>query len=252
MKKEEYLSKLYEAYAAMKPLSKDIFPDHTELEEAYEIQHAFTALKEQHGEKLAGYKISMTSAGTQALFNAKEPLYGQITDKRIRTSLSLEQDTLDALLELELMFIAQEDLSADDFYEDILKKVKVAPGLEIPDSRYESWFPEMSKEHVCCDGAVGGYVCIGKALPATYENLDHIHGALFFNGQQVSENTSDIVLGHPVKAVKWLLEKLAQHKLTLKKGMFISSGTFVYPEKLQKGVYEGKFENFGSVTFTVE
>ena len=252
MQKKEYLETIYAAYKNGRPLAKDIFPEEvTDLKAAYEVQHAFTALKEQGGEKLAGYKISMTSEGTQKFFNASEPLYGQITDKRVTRELVLAS-TLDALIELELIFIAQEDLAASDSDEAILRKIKVAPGLEIPDSRYKDWFPKMTKEHVCCDGAVGGWIAYGEPKTATYESLDKIGGILLHNGKELSQGTSDIVLGHPIVAVRWLLEKLQSHGLTVKKGMFISSGTFVNPEKLAPGSYEGRFENFGSVILTVK
>lgn len=252
MKKEEYLHTLYDAYKHGRQLTTDIFPEEiSDLEAAYDIQHAFTALKERDGEKLAGYKISLTSEGTQKLFNATEPLYGQITDKRVTRELALA-DTLDSLIELELVFVAQEDLTADDPDEAVLRKVKVAPGLEVPDSRYKDWFPTMSKEHVCCDGAVGGRIAFGEARSATYASLDKIKGSLFHNGIELSHGTSDVVLGHPIVAVRWLLKKLKSHGLSVKKGMFVSTGTFVYPEKLAPGSYEGRFENIGSVFLTVK
>jgi len=252
MQKEEYLQTIYVAYKGNQQLTKDVFPGGVvDLDGAYNIQHAFTALKEQGGEKLAGYKISMTSKGTQKLFDATEPLYGQLTDKRVVLELALA-DTLEALIELELVFVAQEDLAASDSDETLLRKVKVAPGLEIPDSRYKDWFPKMSKEYVCCDCAVGGWVAYGEPKVATYASLDKIKGTLLHDGKELSNGTSDIVLAHPLNAVHWLLEKLQSHGLIVKKGMFISSGTFVYPEKLTKGSYEGHFENFGSVVLAVK
>lgn len=252
MQKEEYLRTLYDAYKNGRQLGKDIFPEEVrDLEGAYNIQHAFTALKERDGEKLAGYKISLTSEGTQKLFDATEPLYGQITDKRVTRELAIA-DTLDSLIELELVFVAQADLAASDSDEAVLRKVKVAPGLEVPDSRYEEWFPAMSKEHVCCDGAVGGRIAFGEPVAVTYASLDKIKGSLIHNGVELSQGTSDVVLGHPIVAVRWLLEKLQSHGLAVKKGMFISTGTFVYPEKLATGTYEGRFENVGSVFLTVK
>lgn len=242
---------LYPAYKEVQSLKKDVFPKQVSLEEAYGMQHSFTALKEKNGEKLQGYKISMTSPETQALFDASEPLYGQITDKRISHSLSLSNDTASALIELELIFIVTEKLTADDSIENILRKTKVAPGLEVPDSRFQDWFPKMSKEQVCADGAVGGYVCYGKAKNATYEDLDDIQGKLIYNDQVVAQDSSKTVMGHPVKAMEWLLKKLGGQGLFLQPGMFVSSGTFVMPKPLAVGTYKGEFEHFGTVTLTI-
>lgn len=242
---------LYPAYNEVRSLEKEVFPKQVSLEEAYVMQHSFTAVKEKNGEKLQGYKISMTSPETQALFDASEPLYGQLTDKRVRHTLSLSKDTANALIELELIFVVTEKLTAEDSLEDILRKTKVAPGLEVPDSRFQDWFPKMSKEQVCADGAVGGYVCYGETKDATYEELDNIAGKLIYNDQILAQDTSKTVMGHPVKGLEWLLKKLGEQGLALQPGMFVSSGTFVMPKPLAVGTYKGEFDHFGTVTLTI-
>lgn len=252
MKHLEFTNRtLYPAYRDIQPLEKDVFPKNVSLEEAYSMQHSFTAVKEQNGEKLQGYKISMTSPETQALFDATEPLYGQLTDNRIRNTLSLSKDTANALIELELIFLVKEELTAEDSIEDILQKTKVAPGLEVPDSRFLDWFPKMPKEQVCADGAVGGYVAYGEEKDATYEDLDNIQGKLIYNDQILDQDSSKTVMGHPVKAMEWLLKKLGEQGLTLQPNMFVSSGTFVMPKELAIGTYKGEFDYFGIVTLTI-
>ncbi|MFJ7680076.1 2-keto-4-pentenoate hydratase [Peribacillus sp. NPDC097264] len=251
MIKEVFLNKLSDSYIHVKALKKDVFSSHISLEEAYRIQHAFTAAKRANDECLKGYKISMTSPETQALFNAKEPLYGQLTDKQITNKISLSKQMLSPLIELELVFIVKEPLTAASTEEEIINKTQIAPGLEVPDSRFEDWFPKMPKEQVCADGAVGGKVTIGEAKDYTYTDIDNINGKLLFNGQTIDEGTSSVVMGHPLKAIMWLLEKLGQHNLTLEPGMFVSSGTFILPKTLEIGMYTGQFEGIGSVTLSV-
>ena len=58
-------------------------------------------------------------------------------------------------------------------------------------------------------------------------------------------------MGHPVKAIEWLLKKLSTQGLSLQPGMFISSGTFVMPQVLTAGTYKGEFDHFGTVTLTI-
>ncbi|WP_026695193.1 2-keto-4-pentenoate hydratase [Peribacillus kribbensis] len=251
MSAQAVLQSLYQSYKNMEPLKKDIFPADIDLQEAYQIQHAFTEAKKENNEYLNGYKISMTSPETLALFNAKEPLYGQLTNRQVTNDISLSAQMLSPLIELELVFVAKERLTADATEEEIAKKTQVAPGLEIPDSRFEDWFPKMPKEQVCADGAVGGKVAYGSAKDYTYEDLDRIRGELLLNGQMIAEGNSSVVMGHPIKAVKWLLKKLGEHNLTLEPGMFVSSGTFVLPKSLETGIYIGRFEGVGEVTLTV-
>lgn len=68
----------------------------------------------------------------------------------------------------------------------------------------------------------------------------------------LDDGSSATVMGHPINAVKWLLEKLGEHELTLEPGMFVSSGTFIMPKSLEAGTYTGEFEGIGSVQFKVE
>ncbi|RFU69233.1 fumarylacetoacetate hydrolase, partial [Bacillus sp. V59.32b] len=80
---QTFVDTLYDSYKNQKALKKEVFPSDINLDEAYQVQHAFTEAKRENNECLKGYKISMTSPETQALFEAKEPLYGQMTDKQI-------------------------------------------------------------------------------------------------------------------------------------------------------------------------
>ncbi|MBM6614522.1 fumarylacetoacetate hydrolase [Desemzia sp. RIT804] len=175
-----------------------------------------------------------------------------MTDKQITGEVSLSEDMLAPLIELELVFVVQDKLTADATEEEIVAKTLVAPGLEIPDSRFNDWFPKMPKEQVCADGAVGGKVAFGTAKAYTYADLDDINGKLVLNNTVLDEGSSSTVMGHPVHAVKWLLEKLGEHELSLEPGMFVSSGTFVLPKPLEAGTYTGEFEGLGSVQFKVE
>lgn len=252
MSRVAFLETLYNAYSNVAALDKAVFPTDIDLEEAYRIQHAFTVAKKENNETLKGYKISMTSPETQALFDAKEPLYGQMTDKQITGTVSLKQQLLNPLIELELVFLVKEELATGATVEEIIAKTQVAPGLEVPDSRFADWFPKMPKEQVCADGAVGGRVVFGEAKNYTYADLDDIQGKLLFNDTVLDSGSSATVMGHPVLAVKWLLEKLGQHGLTLQPGYFVSSGTFVLPKPLEIGRYTGEFAGVGTVHFTVE
>lgn len=251
MSRAVLLEKLYDAYKEVAVLEKSVFPSDIELEEAYRIQHAFTEAKRKNDETLQGYKISMTSPETQALFEAKEPLYGQMTDRQVTPSVSLGKQMLNPLVELELVFLVKEELTAAATLEEIVTNTQVAPGLEIPDSRFSDWFPKMPKEQVCADGAVGGRVVYGEGQDYTYAKIADIKGRLLLDGTVLDEGSSTTVMGHPVRAVKWLLEKLGQHGLTLQPGMFVSSGTFVLPKPLEVGQYTGVFDGIGSVQFTV-
>src|SRR5699024_4508758 len=235
--------RLYEArkYGTVLKPGQDIKTD--TVEEAYNIQ---TEILNMQDETVKGYKISMTSPETQALFDSNEPVYGPFTVDQVIAEMSLA-DYNSPLAELELVFYVNETLSTDDDAESILSKCTVAPALELPDGRYEDWFPNISKYEVVADCAVAGAIVIGEGKSVSCDELDNISGKLLFNGEEIKQGQSSEVMGHPVNAMKWLIEKLDSHGRQLEAGQFVSSGTFILPVKLEPGKYEGVFEGLGNV-----
>ncbi|WP_227429257.1 2-keto-4-pentenoate hydratase [Psychrobacter sp. I-STPA6b] len=245
---------IFKAYHTHTTIDTNQMIPNLTLEQAYHIQHAVTAQKLAHGEHLAGYKISMTNEQTLKIFNSLEPIYGQLSEQQVwehTQPLSLTHDVHSALIELELAFIAQERLLPTDTPEQLCQKCLIAPCLEIPDSRYNNWFANMSKEHLCVDGAVGGYVCLGEPIQASYDAIGSTTGELQKDNATLLIEPASIVLNHPANAIQWLVQKLASHGLHINAGMFISSGSFGSPVPLETGTFTGIFPNIGDISITV-
>ncbi|TWT04282.1 hypothetical protein FQV26_15195 [Planococcus sp. CPCC 101016] len=249
----EMATALYEAYIEGHTISKERIPASLEKNRAYSVQHAVTSKKtNDNEEELKGYKISLTSKETQQLFQSETPLYGALTTSALSDGIIDLNSTSSPLIEIELIFIAKEDLSAADDVHALLEKTQVAPGIEVPDSRFDDWFPKISLGQVIADSAVAGKIIAGTPLDnVTYAQLEKLPGKLTLNGEEIAASDSSEVLDHPVNAVKWLVNELAGHGLTVKKGMSISSGTFILPKTLERGLYEASYGELGSVTLTV-
>lgn len=217
------------------------------VEAAYKIQGEILNMQ---NEAVKGYKISMTSPETQALFDSSEPVFGPFTERQSISELSLADYNI-PFAELELVFYVNERLTIEDDAESILSKCTVAPALELPDGRYHDWFPNISKYEVVADCAVAGAIVIGEARSADYAELDNITGTLLFNGEEIKRGQSSEVMGHPVNAMHWLIEKLHSQGKQLEAGQFVSSGTFILPVKLEIGKYEGIFEGFGNIDIEI-
>lgn len=251
---EQMANILYEAYINNQPIPKDRIPAFLKKEQAYNVQHVLTEQKTKLAdENLAGYKISLTSKETQDLFDSDTPLYGALTTSSLAGG-SIELSAFSSpLLELELIFILKEDLSPTDDNEAIMRKTFVAPGIEVPDSRFEDWFPKLTLGQVIADSAVAGKIIVGKPKEnLSYGQLENITGSLTFNGKEIASGPSSEVLGHPVNAVRWLAAELSKQNLSLKKGMYISSGTFILPKTLEKGFYEASYQGIGNVSLEVK
>ena len=173
---------LYQAYRDNQPLEKGVL-QFKSAQEAYQVQDDVLALKEANGEKHHGYKISLTSQETQDLFKSDSPLFGQMTDKTLKedgSQLSLA-DYNEPLLELEVVFLVDETVNGGDSDEEVMRKCRVAPGIEVPDGRYQDWFPNTTYHEVIADGAVNGAVVAGEFQSCSYEDLADIEGVLYLD-----------------------------------------------------------------------
>lgn len=245
---------ILQAYTTRKPID---FIRHTYSlteAEAYEVQdelvHELATLQEA---SIKGYKISMTSVDTQAIALTDEPAYGTLLTTSIKQSGDvIPIDSLfEPLIEPEIMFVLQEDLSPIADEEEIITKSKICAGIEIPDARYKDWFPNFSLADLLADNTATGLVVLSELVePLTFDEFANVQMELFQNGLKISEGNSSAVLENPVSSVKWLTRKLAEHGKTLKKGMVISSGTFISPLRAEKGTYKINYSSIGSVDIT--
>lgn len=254
----EFANALYEAYAKNQPLNEaDWAGVVTDDDTAYAVQDL---VMKQKSQPVAGYKVSLTSKKTQDMFDADSPLYGQqVADKLLQAPATVDLTTLnEPLVEVELAFRAKEDLSADDSLEDLLKKVTVAGALEVPDARFSNWFPDLKKENVMSDCAVGGLVVYGQEHDASevFSDVDAaatVEATLLKDGEELDHGTSAEVLGNPLKSLQWLVGKLESQGKHFTKGQLVSSGTFVLPPKLTAGQWTVNFnKGLGSVEVTVK
>lgn len=251
--KEKLAEDLYHAYAQNEPLTwQDVALDTLNPANAYDVQHAFNKAK---GEPVKGYKISLTSKETQDLFHSDSPLYGQIVaSKLVHNGTTIDRSEMnEPILELELEFTATDDLSPEDTLADLYAKTELAPGVEVPDSRFKNWFPSLPLALVISDSAVCGRVVVGDPVKKpSIDQLATVHASVTCDGKPVTSGVSSEVLGNPLNALKWLVQKLAQEGKKLSKGTTVSTGTFCMPEKLLPGHYEATFDHeIGTVAFDV-
>lgn len=225
-----------------------------EVEDGYIVQEKVTELKKDRGgEKVRGYKISLTSQETQNWFNALEPAYGTLTDLNISGGFLSMSEMSEPLVETELMFFVEKDIKGITDDQDLLDKVSVAAGIEIPDSRFSEWFPELSLGTIVADNAVAGRIVHGSyRKKLTYEELGDLDLQVFLNNEQIAKGHSSEVLGNPLESLKWLVRKLEGRGDHLRKGMVVSSGTFILPLKLKRGHYLASYSLLGDVELIVD
>jgi 2-keto-4-pentenoate hydratase len=220
---------------------------------AYAVQDELIRRAVNAGDCFAGYKVSMTSAETQAIASTDEPAYGTLLTSHLKNSGAVIplSSLFSPLIEPEILFILDDDLSPRADAEEILANSRIAAGIEIPDARYKDWFPNFSLTDLISDNTATGLVVTSAPVTAPApDELGRIEMELFLDGKKIGTGLSSAVLGNPVTAVEWLSEKLARRNRILKKGMTISSGTFVSPLPAKEGHWEARFRDIGSVNVT--
>lgn len=159
-------------------------------EDGYRVQQAVLDLRKAAGEKVAGYKISLSAKIQQSFFKTTTPLYGVMTDKGVWGSDMDLSKFMGPLLEFEIIFKAEEIISPDDSVETIMSKCKVATGYEIPDCRYDNWYGNISKFELIADGAANAGVVAGEYVKRTYEEIDDVMGKVTVDGQPYTKGSS--------------------------------------------------------------
>lgn len=257
-KTEDLLAKtLYKAYSTNKSLDiADWANKVTDEEGAYHVQSQLMELK---NEAVGGYKVSLTSEETQKMFDSHSPLYGaQVESRFLRSPATFSLNKmLEPLVEVELVFRVEKELTNADSLEELMQKTSVAGALEVPDCRFKDWFPSLEKNLVVSDAAVGGLVVVGDLFPTTvvFENVKsvaNVHCTLRFESETLKKGHSSEVLGNPLNSLQWLVTKLQQHGKKLSVGQYVSTGTFILPPKLKEGTWVTRFDNgLGEVKLTV-
>ncbi len=222
-------------------------------ETAYAVQDAVMAKK---GAPTAGYKVSLTSKETQDMFDSDCPLYGaQVAERFFAAPVTLPLARFnEPLVEVELCFRAKQDLSSDMTHEELLAACTVAPDMEVPDARFATWFPALSKYLVMSDCAVGGCVVYGTEVDGselTVEGLAGYHARCYHDGELVKEGDTSEILGNPVNSLAWLVQKLESQGKKLAEGMRVSVGTVFVPVPFTAGTWTVEFDGpFGSLEVT--
>jgi 2-keto-4-pentenoate hydratase len=198
-------------------------------EEAYAVRELVVERWLAHyGGKVSGYKIACTNRSAQRYLNLDGPFYGNLfsalsfdSPARLRSG-----DFFMRVMEAEFAFRMARDLSPGPHTRDeIVDAIEgVLPGIEIVDSRYTSW-TTMGALALIADSACHG-AWVKGALVTDWRSIDLASQAvqLLVNGNIASTGSGAVVLGHPLNALEWLVNKLASQGIGLKAGEYITTG----------------------------
>ena len=212
--------------APAQPLAADL--QSADVASLYALQDINTTWWLDHGRQLAGRKIGLTSAATQAQLGADRPNHGVLyADTAIDDGgvVPLAAGLRQPRAEAEVALVLGRDLtSSTTTVADVIAAVAYATAaIEIVDSRIADWkvtFADM----VADNGFAARYVL--SRSPRSLLDLDLLTCGMILeiNGRIASLGAGAACLGHPLAAAAWLARTLAATGRPLTAGEVILTG----------------------------
>ena len=213
------------------------------VDEAYAVQEAFHALMAATHGPVAGYKIALTTPVMQHMVGFHEPVSGAILAKTMQKSSctirSTDYGRLGVECEIAVRLEADLPVTPVPYSRDQITAAigAVMAAFELIDDRnadYAQFAPQILS--IVADNAWNGGIVLGP--PATdWRTIDlaALHGTMVINGAVVGEGHGRDVMGHPLDALVWLANVLAQRGKRLSRGMVVMTGSIVTTKFVHPG-----------------
>ena len=251
-----FLHEAHNARAAYQPLPDAFAP--RDIDEAYDIQEAFHALLTPERGAIAGYKVALTTPVMQKMVGFGHPCSGAVFASGVHHSpITVKiSDYVHLGAECEIAVLLSRDLpsSAAPFDRESVSGAVAAlmPAFELVDDRGAD-YSDLFFLGVAADNAWNAGVVLGGPV-TNWQGIDLVaaSGTMTINGQAVGEGKGSDVLGHPLEALAWLANTLAQRGKSLQKDMIVMTGSIVATKFLNQGdeVHFG-IDTLGEVRLTV-
>ena len=216
------------------------------LTQAYSVTPLLRAAFEARGEKITGRKIGFTNRQMWTAFGVSAPIWGYTTSRTTRDLPSNGVVTLrdfhEPRIEPEIMFGLGAPPSPAMSDAELMDCVAwLALGYEIVQSIFPHW-KFQGADTVAANG-VHGMLLVGSRQPiaprktAWLIELSTFEVELCCDGKEVARGGGSLVLGSPLKALRHLVELLANDHLNppLGAGEVISTGTLTLAPPIKPG-----------------
>ncbi len=202
------------------------YPEMT-IEDAYHVQQRMISRRLEHGERIVGKKIGVTSKAVMNMLGVHQPDFGYLLDGMVyNEGESIEIDTLiQPKAEGEIAFLLKKDLKGPGVTAaDVLAATEgVMACFEIVDSRIQDW--KIKIQDTVADNASCGVFVLGDKLVDIGDiDLGLVGMVLEKNGEIVVTGAGAATMSHPVNAMVWLTNTLGALGIALKAGDIVLSG----------------------------
>lgn len=232
------------------------------MDDAYEIQNALYRAKLEHGRKVIGWKIGLTSKAMQYALNIDIPDSGILFDDMLfeHGSTVPKNRFIQPRIEAEIAFVMKSAIGGSDMAgADVTREAVVAatdyvcPSIEILDTRIQRLDADSGKTRnvydTISDNAANAGIVLGNEKHAIDSHDLRWVGAMAYRNAEIEETGLGAgVLNDPVESVVWLAKRMAQYGQRIEPGHVILSGSFIRPVECPSGTnIKADFGPFGSV-----
>lgn len=221
-----------------------------DLETAYQVQNQCIAKRLARGEYITGYKLGFTNRAKMEQMGVHDLIWGVLTN----SMEILNNEEVDATrwiqprAETEIAFRISKDIEESVALKDITNYIdKMAPAIEIVDSRYENF--KFSLEDIVADNCSASAYVLGdwRKVEKDINNLQ-IH--LKINRETVQEGNTNTVLSNPLQSVVELSRLASKAGVTIKKGQIVLAGAAINSVRFTKNqTIATQVEKLGTVSF---
>ena len=224
-----------------------------DLTDGYRVQQELVALLTADGDRVAGYKLGLTSAPMQALMGVDSPDFAPVLASHLRPdgATVTAGSFIAPKVEAEIALVLRDGLAGPDCTEqDVAAAVSGAvAALEIVDSRITDW--QIALADTVADLASSGAVVLGHPVPPDGFDLRLTGMMLTGNGSLIATGAGAAALGGPLTAVAWLVRTLHPLGGSLQAGQFVMTGALHAAVSLAPGQrYRAEFDRLGPVGIT--
>ncbi|MEM7027950.1 MAG: hypothetical protein AAF629_00050 [Chloroflexota bacterium] len=201
---------------------------HLSIAEAYQVQDGVTAMRQNRGETVVGYKVGCTSQAIRTQFGLKEPISARLFSPYIyEDGVQLDwQDYVNCAIEPEMVLTIGGDLKAVDLSDEqlIAAIAYVSPGIELHNFKF--WFTPPSSQELISSGGINAGLILGqqKIDPQTLSFQDEMF-QVYKNGTLITQGPASEIMGGPLKSLRWLVNSLVQRGEYLQKGSLVIPGS---------------------------
>jgi 2-keto-4-pentenoate hydratase len=191
-------------------------------------------LTQQTGAKVVGYKAGLTNPAVQKRFNANAPVYGVLYAPMLLQNGATVEASFGArpLFEADMLLRVRDAMvNKAKTPDEVIRHIdQVIPAIELPDLVVAAP-PKLNGAAIAAINVGARYFVMGTPIPVVpttpvAEALRTMTVVVRGPDGELDKGQGSDVLEHPLNAVIWLAQDLARQGKSLRKGDYVSVGSF--------------------------